>query len=81
MSKGRIVKKFTIVTKIYNLLKDLQVGDEIDKVELIDKIYGRHDYFTSRTFDVNYSKAKKLLVEEFPDRQFRCVCKQIVRQS
>lgn len=51
----------TIANKVFEAVDALNVGQSLKKSELSIEIWGNDDYFTLRTLDVHYSKAKKAL--------------------
>ena len=54
--------KLTIVDKIFGIISNMNIGDSIDRVQLVKSIYNdKYDYFIARSFDVSYAKAKKKL--------------------
>lgn len=69
----------TIYGRIYLRIKDMEVGQTLDKVEFIKKLYGRIDYkdlyYFERSFDVAFINAKKVLsrdlkAQKLPDWKF-----------
>jgi len=60
----RIFKQTEIIAE----LDVLAVGQKINKKNLIIRLYGKFDFFISRSFDVVYCKAKKNL----PEKKFKC---------
>jgi len=48
---------------IQDRLERLEVGQTINKDELIKKLYGGNDFFLQRSFDVHFCKAKKNISE------------------
>lgn len=67
--------RVTIVEKIYNKISKLEVGDTLDRVDLVKSIYNNYDYFIARSFDVSYSKAKNKL----PGTWFKTIKGKITR--
>lgn len=53
--------KKTYVQKIQDALIGLEVNETVDRKALIKGLYGSEDYFISRSFDVAFVAAKKLL--------------------
>lgn len=77
MPKNKLKQECTKYGQIYLILKDFEIGQKIDKIELITKLWGRHDYFIERSFDVHFVSAKKML----PDFKFVSEKKIIRRKS
>ena len=48
-------------------LDNLEIGSSLEKKALVKKLYGMEDFFTTRSFDVHFCKAKKML----PKKNFR----------
>jgi len=69
-------RKVTLVNKVLTELETLEVGDELDKISLIRKLWRMDvDYFVIRSFDVAYHKSKQLI----PEKTFRTAGKIITR--
>jgi len=58
----------TIPQRIEENLSKLNVNDSLDKNALILELYLQNDYWITRSFDVNYYKAKKQLLK----MKFKC---------
>lgn len=52
------MEKVTIVQKISNVLSQLEIGQTVNKINLVKSIYGDYNYFISRSFDVALYKSK-----------------------
>lgn len=77
MTKGRKLKKVTLIDKIVAKIDAMEVGESISKLELVEEMYHACDYFIIRSFDVHFSHAKKKL----PEKLFRVIKKQLTRIS
>lgn len=51
----------TKYAQVKEALINLEIGQSLEKVDLVISIWGRCDYFVSRSFDVYLSKVKKEL--------------------
>ena len=65
----------TIPDRITAALSAMEVNDDFDRKEFVKSIYSKNDYFTCRTFDVNFTKAKQRLL----GKEFKCKKGFIVR--
>lgn len=54
-------KDTTLTAKLQKKLSELEIEDTIIINDYLDEIYGKHDYFTRRSFDVLMSKTRKEL--------------------
>jgi len=61
------MQKATKPEIIQDKLDNLELGGSIIKDSVIKQLYGHNDFFTSRSFDVHYCKAKKNL----PNKVFK----------
>ncbi len=59
----------TIAIKVLDKLNTLEIGDTLNKEKIINEIYGEYNYFVCRSFDVHFTKAKKLI----PTKAFKCI--------
>ena len=64
---SRKPKKETFIYKVTIELDKMEVGESIDKKELITILWGSCDYWITRSFDVNFCAAKK----ELPGKKFK----------
>ena len=71
------MKAKTKQQKIKEVIEALEVGEGVDKDNLIITIWGDYDYFISRSFDVHLNSAKKQL----ENREFKTKKGYIVRVS
>lgn len=65
---SRKPKKETFTYKVMLELDKIGVGRYIDKKVLIITLWGSCDYWITRSFDVNFCAAKKML----PGKKFKC---------
>jgi len=79
------MRKATIPQTVKKMLELMEINDSIDKKQYIESIYGEHDNFIARSFDVHFAKAKKMIQEdarakgELYDKVFKSVNKKITR--
>ena len=71
------VRKVTKVHKVLNELQKMEVNDEISKKELILKYWDSDNFWNTRSADVAFNNAKKLL----PEMKFRTAKGLITRIS
>lgn len=72
---ANIYMKITQIQKLHTLLGSLEVGEKVNKSEYIRANWHTFDYFTKRSFDVVFCRAKKL----FKDKKFESELKEIIR--
>jgi ATP-dependent protease Clp ATPase subunit len=76
--RREIKKRLTKPQKIKKYLEQLEIGQSVDKRWITCDIYDEeYNYFTSRSFDVHFYKARKLLI----GKTFKCIKGNIVRIS
>ena len=71
------MKAKTKQQKIKEVIEALEVGEGVDKDNLIITIWGDYNYFIGRSFDVHLNSAKKQL----ENREFKTKKGYIVRVS
>jgi DNA-binding response OmpR family regulator len=71
------MKRETKQHKVTTAIDALEIGEFIHKKQLINSIWGYCDYFTSRSFDVFLTKAKKSLF----NKRFKTIKGKITRIS
>lgn len=65
-----MARKITKPTLIKDKLDTIELNQGINKKEFVKEIYdNQYDYFISRSFDVNFTAAKKQL----PDKIFKTI--------
>lgn len=58
------MKKKTLVDHLVETLETLQVGEVMPKVAFIKLHWYEYNYFTGRSFDVAFNKAKTILANK-----------------
>lgn len=58
------MQRQTKESKVFEAINAMEVNSTIVKAALVARIWGHHDHFTSRSFDVYLAKARKALPEK-----------------
>lgn len=69
------MKQISKIELIAQKLKELEVGQSFSKKQYIISLYGKYEFFLSRSFDVLLIHAKKRL----EPNKFRTINRQITR--
>jgi hypothetical protein len=69
------MQRQTKESKVFEAIDAMETNSTLDKVAVIKRIWGHHDHFVSRSFDVFFNKAKKAL----PDKKFKSIMGEITR--
>ena len=78
LAESNLIEKLNISKKsdeIYKKLSELELGDSLNKFNLVNNIWGKRDEFVVRSFDALYCKIKL----KFPDKEFKSVRGEIIR--